>query len=139
MTSIPRAVACGIERSRNACSVIVVGRAGSHMTAMPFAVIPTSLSAAKNVAPPSSAYLPVSSATPKVVAVAPPVRTSAESRQAKAAVAFLIWSISAAGGLSLSAFEDGVEELAGPEADGIVGRQPRFCLGVRDRSACLLL
>src|SRR5437870_11135593 len=139
ITSIPRAAACGIERSRNACSVIVVGRAGSHMTATRFSVIPRSLREAKNVAPPSSAYLPVSSATPNVVAAAPPVRASADSRHAKAAVAVLIRSISASAALSLSPFEDGVQERPGAEPDRVVGRQSRLRLGLGDRRASLVL
>src|SRR5438132_31852 len=139
ITSIPRASACGIERSRNACSGIVVGRAGSHITAIRFSVIPTPPSEAKNFAPPSSAYLPVSSATPNVVAVAAPEMASAESRQAKAAVAVLMVSFSAGGRLDLSPFEHGVQELPRAEAHRVIGRQARLRLGAGDRGAGLRL
>src|SRR3954469_23935283 len=56
----------------------------------------------KKPAPPSSAYLPASSATPKVVLEAAPVRASAAHADARAAVIRLMLVLSADQGRALS-------------------------------------
>src|SRR2546430_17679178 len=55
-------------------------------TAIGFSVMPRSVSMWKKPGPPSSAYLPASSATPKVVLEAPPARTRAVQAHARTAV-----------------------------------------------------
>src|SRR5215471_3668103 len=65
MMRIPIAAATGMDRSRNALSGIVSGCVGSHLNAKRSSVMPSPWRTAKNEAPPSPAYLPVSSATPK--------------------------------------------------------------------------
>src|SRR5438093_12938297 len=101
ITSSPRRIACGIARSRNAWSTIVVGLAGSQKTAIRFSVIPRSVSVLKKLAPPSSAYLPASSATPNVVLDAEPARASAVQAHAKSAVIRHIALLSADQGAAL--------------------------------------
>src|SRR5205807_8150760 len=81
---------------------MVVGLAGSQKTAIRFSVIPRSVSMLKKPAPPSSAYLPASSATPKVVLDAAPARASAAHAHARTAEIRHMLSLSADQGLSLS-------------------------------------
>src|SRR5512132_1695103 len=107
MTSMPRRCACGIARSKKAWSTIVFGCDGSQKTAIRFSVIPSCVSIVKKPAPPSSAYFPASSATPKVVLDAAPARTSARHADARTAVIRLMHGLSADQAVSLSAFEVG--------------------------------
>src|SRR5919198_5724298 len=147
------AAATGRDRSRNAFSWISAGWAGSQKTVIRFWVMPRSVSVGKNVAPPSSAYLPASSVTPKrtapwALAARPSASASASRRQETSRLV-----IAGGGGrgtlserandfrevgrraLRLEPFQDGIEEPAGAEPDGIVGRKPGLGLGLRDRGA----
>src|SRR5205807_10576701 len=81
---------------------MVVGLAGSQKTAIRFSVIPRSVSMLKKFAPPSSAYLPASSATPNVVLDAAPVSVSAVQAHARTAVILHIPHLSADQGAALS-------------------------------------
>src|SRR5713101_1597678 len=83
---MPLRIASGRARSRKAWSTIVSGWEGSQKTAIRFSVIPRSVSMWKKPGPPSSAYLPASSATPKVVLEAPPARARAVQAHARTAV-----------------------------------------------------
>src|SRR6266852_6168885 len=83
---MPRRIACGSARSRKAWSTIVFGWDGSQKTAIRFSVIPRSVSMWKKPGPPSSAYFPASSATPKVVLEAAPERARAVQAHARTAV-----------------------------------------------------
>src|SRR6478735_6305415 len=142
ITSMPRRIACGSDRSRNAWSTIVFGCVGSQKTAMRFSVIPRSVSMWKNVPPLSSEYLPASSATPKVVLEAPPARVSAAQAHARTAVIRHMPPSSADQGRSsspLSSGEHRMEESFGSEADRIVRRQTGLLLGRRDRLPGLVL
>src|SRR6266511_2238642 len=62
---------------------------------MRFSVIPSCVSIVKKPAPPSSAYLPASSATPKVVLDAAPARASAAHADARTAEIRLMLVLSA--------------------------------------------
>src|SRR2546423_860596 len=134
--SIPRRMACGIARSRKAWSTIVFGFAGSQKTAIRFSVMPRSVSMLKKPAPPSSAYLPASSATPKVVLEAEPARTRAVQTQARTAV---IRHIGPFFGRSGRQFEHCIEELSGPEAHRVVGRKTGLLLRLDHGPAGLFL
>src|SRR2546421_8121908 len=107
--------------------------------------MPRSVSVGKNVAPPSSAYLPASSATPKRTApcaVAASARASASGsrRQEKARVVM-------SGGLldfgrrelCLESLQDGIEEAARAEADRVVGGEPGLGLRLGDGGPGALL
>src|SRR3954463_13675082 len=140
---MPRRIACGSDRSKNAWSTIVFGCVGSQKTAMRFSVIPRSVSMWKNVPPRSSEYLPASSATPKVVLEAPPPRVRAAQAPARTAVIRHMPPSSADQRTSSSPLsrvvEYGIEELFGPEPDRIVRRQTGLLLCRRDRLPGLVL
>src|SRR5580765_1125376 len=140
---MPRRIACGSDRSRNAWSMIVFGCVGSQKTAMRFSVIPRSVSMWKNVPPLSSEYLPASSATPKVVLEAPPARVSAAHAHARTAVIRHMPVSSADQGTSSSPLsrvvEHCIEESLGPEPDRIVGRQTGLLFGRRNRLLGIVL
>ena len=65
MIRVPAAWACGSQAAISACAPIVVGLAASQLIETRFTFRPTSLSVAKNEAPPSP-VLPASSVTPDV-------------------------------------------------------------------------
>src|SRR5437588_5525957 len=147
ITSRPRRIAWGMARSRNAWSTIVVGLAGSQKTAIRFSVIPRSVSVLKKLAPPSSAYLPASSATPNVVLDAEPASASAAQAHARTAVIRNMPHLSADQRLALSTasrsfpapkrtstprVEHCIEEFSGAEADGVVRRQAGLLFRCRD-------
>src|SRR5712691_10720906 len=100
---MPWRIACGSARSKKAWSTIVLGWEGSQKTAIRFSVMPRSVSMWKKPGPPSSAYLPASSATPNVVLEAPPARARAVHAHARTAVIRHMPSSSADQRLSLSA------------------------------------
>src|SRR5437868_6800821 len=66
-TLTPSACACGAARTKNGSSSIVVGRSGLHESVHRSSLMFAPFSIVSNHLPPSSAYLPVSSATPKVI------------------------------------------------------------------------
>src|SRR6266516_4796865 len=100
---MPWRIASGNARSKKAWSTIVLGWEGSQKAAIRFSVMPRSVSMWKKPGPPSSAYLPASSATPKVVLEAPPARARAVQAHARTAVIRHMPFSSADQALSLSA------------------------------------
>src|SRR5919204_6559454 len=133
--SIPCATAFGIERSRNAWSLIVVGFAGSQVTVTRFSVMPRSFSVEKKELPPSSEYLPASSATPYTVLDAALVKTSAASRQAQTDATLITPNV----GSSADRPEHCVGQLARAEAHRIVGREARLGFCFDDRCVRVIL
>jgi hypothetical protein len=81
----PAASAAGTARSRKLLSEIAAGALGCQRTVITFCFSPAPASWEKNVAPPSAAYLPVSSLAPKSTAEAVAAKVSAH-RSASAAV-----------------------------------------------------
>src|SRR5919108_384131 len=142
------AAATGSERSRNAFSWISAGWAASQKTVIRFCVMPRSVSVGKNVAPPSSAYLPASSVTPK--RTAPRALAARQSASASGSRRQQTSRLVMAGGggtrtlseraddfrevgrsrLCLEPFQHGFEKATGAEADRIVRGQARRGLGL---------
>src|SRR5438132_10197380 len=107
--------------------------------------MPRSGRVGKTAAPPSSAYLPASSATPKRTApcaVGASARASASgSRRRKRARVVIAGGLFDFGRrrLRLESLQDGIEEAARAEADGIVGGEPGLGLRLGDGRAGALL